>query len=136
MCGKPVNQVGWRSSARTLRPARDLKDRPLQRALGEHSLEKPHLCCASEARGDSVCKFPTSKYRGLGGTLRGCCLYLYYVKQSIKTPDGFPGAQAETLCLHLDRLLGWEEDPLEKEVATHSSILAWEIPWTEEPGGQ
>ena len=28
-----------------------------------------------------------------------------------------------------------QEDPLEKEVATHSSILAWEIPWTEEPGG-
>ena len=26
-------------------------------------------------------------------------------------------------------------DPLEKKVATHSSILAWEIPWTEEPGG-
>ena len=31
-------------------------------------------------------------------------------------------------------ILGWE-DPLEKEMATHSSILAWEIPWTEEPGG-
>ena len=30
--------------------------------------------------------------------------------------------------------LGWE-DTLEKEMATHSSILAWEIPWTEEPGG-
>ena len=28
-----------------------------------------------------------------------------------------------------------EEDPLEKEMATHSSILAWRIPWTEEPGG-
>ena len=28
---------------------------------------------------------------------------------------------------------GWE-DPLEKEMATHSSILAWKIPWTEEPG--
>ena len=28
-----------------------------------------------------------------------------------------------------------QEDPLEKEVATHSSILAWEIPWTEEPDG-
>ena len=27
------------------------------------------------------------------------------------------------------------EDPLEKELATHSSVLAWEIPWTEEPGG-
>ena len=26
------------------------------------------------------------------------------------------------------------EDPLEEEMATHSSILAWEIPWTEEPG--
>ena len=31
------------------------------------------------------------------------------------------------------RFLGWE-DPLEKEMATHSSILAWKIPWTEEPG--
>ena len=28
-----------------------------------------------------------------------------------------------------------EEDPLEEEMATHSSILAWRIPWTEEPGG-
>ena len=32
------------------------------------------------------------------------------------------------------RSLDWE-DPLEKEAATHSSILAWKIPWTEEPGG-
>ena len=31
------------------------------------------------------------------------------------------------------RSLGWE-DPLEKEMATHSSTLAWKIPWTEEPG--
>ena len=31
------------------------------------------------------------------------------------------------------RSLGWE-DPLEKEMAIHSSILAWKIPWTEEPG--
>ena len=35
----------------------------------------------------------------------------------------------ETKVLSLDR-----EDPLEKEMATHSSILAWRIPWTEEPG--
>ena len=28
-----------------------------------------------------------------------------------------------------------QEDPLEEEIATHSSILAWRIPWTEEPGG-
>ena len=32
------------------------------------------------------------------------------------------------------RSLGWE-DPLEEEMATHSSTLAWEIPWTEEPDG-
>ena len=32
------------------------------------------------------------------------------------------------------RSLG-REDPLEKEMATHSSVLAWGIPWTEEPGG-
>ena len=32
------------------------------------------------------------------------------------------------------RSLGWE-DALEEGIATHSSILAWEIPWTEEPGG-
>ena len=32
------------------------------------------------------------------------------------------------------RSLGWE-DALEKEMATHSSILVWRIPWTEEPGG-
>ena len=32
------------------------------------------------------------------------------------------------------RSLGWE-DPLEKEMATHSIILAWRIPWIEEPGG-
>ena len=32
------------------------------------------------------------------------------------------------------RFLGWE-DPLEEEMATHSSILAWRIPWTEDPGG-
>ena len=30
-------------------------------------------------------------------------------------------------------ILSWK-DPLKKEMATHSSILAWEIPWTEEPG--
>ena len=32
------------------------------------------------------------------------------------------------------QLLGWE-DSLEEEIATHAGILAWEIPWTEEPGG-
>ena len=35
-----------------------------------------------------------------------------------------------------DRRHGFDRgDPLEEEMATHSTILAWEIPWTEEPGG-
>ena len=41
-----------------------------------------------------------------------------------------PAVMQETQALSL----GWE-DPLEEEMATHSSILAWKIPWTEEPGG-
>ena len=40
-----------------------------------------------------------------------------------------PPAMEETQVLSL----GWE-DPLEKEMAIHSNILAWKIPWTEEPG--
>ena len=46
---------------------------------------------------------------------------------------GFPGGSLavwETQVQSLGR-----EDPLVKGMATHSSILAWEIPWTEEPGG-
>ena len=48
------------------------------------------------------------------------------VAQSVKN---LPAVQ-ETRVRSLDR-----EDPLEKEMATHPSILAWRIPWTEEPGG-
>ena len=40
----------------------------------------------------------------------------------------------ESTCQHRRHALG-QEDPLEEGIATHSSILAWEIPWTEEPGG-
>ena len=47
-------------------------------------------------------------------------------------------AQGKTTCQPMQetwvRSLGWA-DPLEKEMATHSSILAGRIPWTEEPGG-
>ena len=42
---------------------------------------------------------------------------------------GFPGGSVARV-----QSLGWE-DPQEKEMATHSSFLAWVIPWTEEPGG-
>ena len=43
-------------------------------------------------------------------------------------------AMHETWIVQWVQSLGWE-DPLEKETATHSSILAWKTPWTEEPGG-
>ena len=44
-----------------------------------------------------------------------------------------PSAMKETQEMKF-RSLGWG-DPLEEEMATHSSILAWRLPWTEEPGG-
>ena len=48
------------------------------------------------------------------------------VAQTVKSLPGVQETQVQSL--------GWE-DPLEKETATHSSMLAWRIPWTEEPGG-
>ena len=48
------------------------------------------------------------------------------VAQTVKNPP----AMRETWV----QSLGWE-DPLKEGMATHSSILAWKIPWTEEPGG-
>ena len=48
------------------------------------------------------------------------------VAQMVKNLPAIQGIQVQAL---------GQEDPLEKGMATHSSILAWEIPWTEEPGG-
>jgi len=51
-------------------------------------------------------------------------------------PLGFPHTSVgkESICNAGEvRFLG-QEDPLEKEMTTHSSILTWRIPWTEEPG--
>ena len=50
----------------------------------------------------------------------------------------FPGGSDGKVSVYNARDLGsilGREDPLEKEMATHSSSLAWRIPWTEEPGG-
>ena len=46
----------------------------------------------------------------------------------------FPGGSVVAMQETQVQSLGWE-DPLEEEMATHSSILAWRIPWTEESGG-
>ena len=53
-------------------------------------------------------------------------LWASLVAQTVKNPPATQETQVQSL--------GWE-DPLEKDMATHSSILAWEIPWAEEPGG-
>ena len=56
---------------------------------------------------------------------------------SLKLTSGFPDGSVVKNQLPVQEMqvqsLG-QEDPLEEEMATHSSILAWEIPWTEEPG--
>ena len=66
-------------------------------------------------------------------------MYSFYRETTKDTKPGcFPGGSVvqnlpprqETQVRPLSR-----EDPLEREMATHSSILAWRIPWTEEPGG-
>ena len=51
---------------------------------------------------------------------------LWLVAQLVKNPAAVQEPQVQSL---------GGEDPLEKEVATHCSALAWRIPWTEEPGG-
>ena len=66
------------------------------------------------------------------------CVYLYKRIFNYNKERGFPGGSvvknAPANAGDSGLILG-QEDPLEKEMATHSSILAWRIPWTEEPGG-
>ena len=57
------------------------------------------------------------------------CLLLYGASLVAQAIKDLPAMQETQI-----RPLGWE-DPLEKGLATHSSILAWRIPWTEEPAG-
>ena len=71
----------------------------------------------------------------MAGSIVRITIYIYLAKQSI--PWDSPVAQTvKSLPVMREnpvRSLG-QEDPLEKEMATHSSMLAWKIPWTEEPG--
>ena len=67
--------------------------------------------------------------------------FFFKLKYMLHLNWASPVVQGQRICLPMQemqemqvRSLGWE-DPLEKGMATHSSILAWEIPWAEEPGG-
>ena len=72
----------------------------------------------------------------LWGALPPCSHY--WKRIQVSTSGGFPGHSAAKNLPAMQemrvQLLHWE-DPLEKETATQSSILAWETPWTEEPRG-
>ena len=63
---------------------------------------------------------------------------LIMTKQPPRAYSGFPGGSDGKESAYnvgdLGSVLGWE-DPLEKGMATHLSMLAWRIQWTEEPGG-
>ena len=73
---------------------------------------------------ESVCSYgPSSYWVCLTG------LWVSQVMLVVKEPTGQCRRHEKRV-----RSLGWE-DPLEKEMATHSSILAWRILWTDEPGG-
>ena len=56
----------------------------------------------------------------------------YLVAEMVKNPLAITGLARDA---SLWGLLLSGEDPLEEEMATHSSLLSWRIPWTEEPGG-
>ena len=65
----------------------------------------------------------------------GIRLEIKYIINVMCLNHGFPrGSDGKASAMWETRVqsLGWE-DPLEKEMATHSSTLAWKIPWTEEP---
>ena len=59
------------------------------------------------------------------------------IRRLFKLPLGFPGSSVVKNLPAMQetpvQFLGWE-DPFEKEMATHSSMLAWKISWTEKPG--
>ena len=73
--------------------------------------------------GSEDCRFESCHSRkGMG-----CFLRASWVAQAVKNPPTMQEPQEKQV-----RSLGY---PLEQEMVTHSSILAWRIPWTEEPGG-
>ena len=102
------------TSCHTAHGARSaLRDDP----RGETVPKGGSLCCTPEANTAFSNSTPIKTNKKLGASLGA---------QTVKHVP----AMRETRVRSLGR-----EDPLEKEMATHSSTLAWKIPWTEEPGG-
>ena len=95
----------------------------LSRKMG---IEKDGVCAQRLVREHSIIHLfsltPDSKW----DQIWGCLVTHTLVAQRVKRLPAVRETQVQSL--------GWE-DPLEKEMATHSSTLAWKIPWTEDPGG-
>ena len=85
---------------------------------------------AMNIRACGSCQISVFNFLQLSTRKWNCCIICYFL--------GFPGGSdgKESTCNvgDLGSIPDWE-DPLEEGMATHSSILAWRIPWTEEPGG-
>ena len=101
-----------------------------------HKLQKLVLCLARVRCSKNM---PKERKRGthplskiiVKYTYLSVCAFLFCILQSTSL-DTFPVAQHDAGDLGS---VSHEEDPLEKRMATHSSILSWRVPWTEEPGG-
>ena len=79
-----------------------------------------------QPRGSSQTRDQTQVYRVAGGLLTSRATREVLITQLVKNPPAMRETRVQLFGL---------KDPLEKGMATHSSILAWSIPWTEEPGG-
>ena len=95
------------------------------------------LCCHCQG---SFPSFEGKLYREyeLVFLARGSKFQTDQMLESNTSVEGFPRSSVgkESACVQetRGRFLGWD-DPLEKEIVTHSSIFAWRIPWAEEPAG-
>ena len=86
------------------------------------------MICSKESEKECVCV-------GVCVCVSVCvCVFVYVIWAF---PSGSAGKNPDCQCRRHEMWV-WsliEEDPLEEDMASHSSILAWRIPWTEEPGG-
>ena len=81
--------------------------------------------------GQSLSHWTTREISAIEGFLGTCLLFFQFL--ILGFPGGSDGKESACNAGDLGQSLG-REDPLEEEMVTHSSILAMEVPWTEEPG--
>jgi len=107
-----------------------------------HQGSRPHACSPTQEHCFSNCLLYLQCFPFHWITHIGCYFSTHkedQKKKRLKSPSvGFPGGSGVKNSPAMQETRAWSlgwEDPLEKEMATHSSILAWRIPWTKESGG-